>query len=75
MIKRFVLATVAAAGLYCATVPASAEDVGVGAGPVGVTIGDHDRDRDRDHKTVIIKKDRDDGSREKTIIKKDRDDD
>lgn len=74
MISRFALVIAVAAGICGSALPAGAEDVGVG--PLGVTIGsDHDRDRDRD-KTVIIKKDRDDGDREKTvIIKKDRDHD
>ena len=63
--------------------PALADDVGVRVGPVGagVTVGEsHDRDRDRDRTTVIkerepadrttvIKKDHDDGVREKTVIK------
>jgi hypothetical protein len=63
--------------------PALAEDVGVRVGPVGagVTVGEgHDRDRDRERTTVIkerepaerttvIKKDHDDGVREKTVIK------
>jgi hypothetical protein len=74
MINRFALVVAVAAGMCGSALPAGAEDVGVGVGPVGVTIG-NDRDRDRD-KTVIIKKDRDDGDREKTvIIKKDRDHD
>jgi hypothetical protein len=72
MISRFAFVIVAAGSICFTTLPAAAEDVGVG--PVGVTIGDHDRDRDRDHdKTIIIKKDHD-GDREKTVIKKDRDD-
>jgi hypothetical protein len=71
MIGRFALVIAATAGLCGSALPAGAEDVGVGVGPVGVTVG-HDRDRDRDHsKTVIIKKDRDHGDRDKTIIKKD----
>jgi hypothetical protein len=63
--------------------PALAEEAGVRVGPVGagVTVGEgHDRDRDRDRTTVIkerepaerttvIKKDHDDGVREKTVIK------
>jgi hypothetical protein len=76
MISRFVLVIAVAAGVCGSALPASAEEVGVG--PVGVTVGsDHDRDRDRERdKTVIIKKDRDDGDRDKTvIIKKDRDHD
>jgi len=74
MISRFVLAIAVAAGVCGSVLPAGAEDVGVG--PVGVTVGsDRDRDRER-NKTVIIKKDRDDGARDKTvIIKKDRDHD
>ena len=71
MLSRFAVAAFAAAALYCATLPASAEDVGVGPG--GVTIGDHDRARDRDdrdHKKIIIKKDNENGTREKTVIKK-----
>ena len=68
MIGRFALVIAAAAVLCGSALPAGAEEVGVG--PVGVTVG-HDRDRDRDHgKTVIIKKDRDHGDRDKTIIKK-----
>jgi len=68
MISRFALVIAATVGLCGSALPAGAEDVGVG--PVGVTVG-HDRDRDRDHdKTVIIKKDRDHGDRDKTVIKK-----
>jgi len=72
MVSRFVLVIAVAAGVFGSALPAGAEEVGVG--PVGVTVGsDRDRDRDRD-KTVIIKKDRDDGDRDKTvIIKKDHD--
>ena len=65
--------------------PALADDVGVRVGPVGagVTVGEgHDRDRDRDRdsttvikerepadRTTVIKKEHDDGVREKTVIK------
>jgi hypothetical protein len=72
MISRFALVIAATAGLCGSALPAGAEDVGVG--PHGVTVDSHrdrDRDRDRDHdKTVIIKKDRDHGDRDKTVIKK-----
>lgn len=77
MISRFALVFVAAAaaGVCGGVLPASAQGVGVGVGPVGVTVGaDPYRDHDRDHTTTVIKKDHDNGDRDKTIIiKKDHD--
>ena len=79
--KKFLL--VGAAVVALAT-PALADDVGVRVGPVGagVTVGeshfDRDRDRDRDravilrehprHRTVIIKRDHDEGVESRTVI-------
>jgi hypothetical protein len=78
---KFVLIVATAAAL---TTPALADDVGVGVGVgpagAGVTVGEHhDYDRDRDHTTVIkereptdrttvIKKENEDGTRNKTVI-------
>jgi hypothetical protein len=78
-----------AAAITCAlAAPAVADDVGVRVGPVGAgaTIGEShvDRDRDRDRTTVIkeherpesktvIKKEDENGNREKTVIHHDRD--
>jgi hypothetical protein len=72
-----------AAAIVCAvSAPALADDVGVRVGPVGAgaTVGEsHDRDRttvikqhEPESKTVI-KKDDDNGNREKTDIHHDRD--
>jgi hypothetical protein len=74
--RRLSIVIAAVAGI-CGTIPAAAEEVGIGIGPRGVTVGTDHGDRDRDHKTVIINKDRDhDGDRDKTvIINKDRDGD
>jgi hypothetical protein len=71
MISRLLLG-IAAVTIVCgSTLPAGAEDAGIGVGPVGVTVGsDHDRDR---HKTVIIKHHRDRGDHDTVVIKKDRD--
>ena len=77
---------VAAAVIAAMSAPAFADDVGVKVGPVGAgaTVGethDHDRDRDRtvvkerepsDSKTVIKKED-ENGNREKTVIHHDKD--
>ena len=66
--------------------PALADEVGVRAGPVGagVSVGEsHDRDRDRDRTVVkerepnesktVIKKEDENGNREKTVIHHDND--
>ena len=79
--KRYLLA---AALITVIASPAIADDVGVRAGPVGagVSVGEsHDRDRDRtvvkerepsESKTVIKKED-ENGNREKTVIHRDKD--
>jgi hypothetical protein len=79
--KKYVIA---AAIITAIAAPAFADDVGVKVGPVGATVGEsheHDRDRDRtvvkerepaDSKTVIKKED-ENGNREKTVIHHDRD--
>ncbi len=66
MIKRLVVAAVAAAGI-CVAMPAGAEEIGVGVGPSGVTVGTvhNDRYRDRD-RTVIRERDRRD--RDETVV-------
>jgi hypothetical protein len=77
---------IAAAIITAIAAPAFADDVGVKVGPVGAgaTVGEsheHDRDRDRtvvkerepaDSKTVIKKED-ENGNREKTVIHHDKD--
>ena len=64
MIKRFVMAAVAVAGISTA-MPASAQDVGVGVGPggVGVTVGSGHRDRYHDREVIRERqyRDRDEG--------------
>jgi hypothetical protein len=81
--KKYVFAAVMIAAIAA---PAFADDVGVKVGPVGAgaTVGEsheHDRDRDRtvvkerepaDSKTVIKKED-ENGNREKTVIHHDKD--
>lgn len=78
---------VAAAIITAIAVPAGADDVGVKVGPVGAgaTVGESHEDRDRDHdRTVVkerepaenktvIKKEDEDGNREKTVIHHDKD--
>lgn len=77
---------IVAAIITAIAAPAFADDVGVKVGPVGAgaTVGEsreHDRDRDRtvvrerepaDSKTVIKKED-ENGNREKTVIHHDKD--
>jgi hypothetical protein len=70
MLKRIAILAVAAAAIGT-SIPASAQNFGVGVGPDGVTVGavrgDRYRDRDRDYyrdrrdrdETVIIKRSRD----------------
>ena len=70
MIKQFAIIAVAAAALGT-SIPANAQNIGVGVGPDGVTVGavrgDRYRDRDRDYyrerrdrdETVVIKRSRD----------------
>lgn len=78
--KKYLIAAAVMAGIAA---PAFADDVGVHAVPVGagVTVGEtHDRDRTtvvkehepRDSKTVIKKED-ENGNREKTVIHHDND--
>jgi hypothetical protein len=70
MIKRLAIMAVAAAAIS-SSIPASAQNIGVGVGPDGVTVGavrgDRYRDPDRDYyrdrrdrgETVVIKRSRD----------------
>ena len=75
MLRRFAFATLAIAGAWF-TLPAAAEEIGVGVGPAGVEVhGDRDRDNTVREKTVIEKR-TPDADRDKTvIIKKDHDGD
>ena len=79
--NRYLLA---AALIAVVASPAIADEVGVRAGPVGagVSVGEsHDRDRDRDRTVVkerepsegktVIKKEDENGNREKTVIHRD----
>ena len=80
--NRYLLA---AALITVVASPAIADEVGVRAGPVGagVSVGEsHDRDRDRDRTVVkerepsegktVIKKEDENGNREKTVIHRDK---
>ncbi len=70
MMKRLAIMAVAAAAIG-SSIPASAQNIGVGVGPDGVTVGavrgDRYRDPDRDYyrdrrdrdETVVIKRSRD----------------
>ena len=69
MINRFALIVVASA---CCSMPAVAEEIGVGVGPVGVTVGSGP-DRVVREREVI--REREPRREEKVIIKKDRDPD
>jgi hypothetical protein len=73
--KRLALAALAVVGV-CGSVPASAEEIGVGVGPLGagVTVGSgrSDYDRDRVHERTIVRE-REPRRDETVIIKKHRD--
>jgi hypothetical protein len=73
---------IAAAVMVGIAAPAFADDVGVHAGPggAGVTVGEtHDRDRpvvkehERSDSKTVIKKEDENGNREKTVIHHDHD--
>lgn len=79
--KRYLCA---AAIVAVVSTPALADEVGVRAGPVGagVSVGEsHDRDRDRtvvrerepNESKTVIKKEDENGNREKTVIHHDND--
>jgi hypothetical protein len=69
--RRLAIVALTAAGI-CISIPAGAEEIGVGVSPGGVTVGTvHERDRDRDRE---YDRDRDHRDRDQTvIIRKDRD--
>ena len=77
--KKYLIAAAVMVGIAA---PAFADDVGVHAGPggAGVTVGEtHDRDRpvvkehERSDSKTVIKKENENGNREKTVIHHDHD--
>ena len=77
--KKYLIAAAVMVGIAA---PAFADDVGVHAGPggAGVTFGEtHDRDRpvvkehERSDSKTVIKKEDENGNREKTVIHHDHD--
>jgi len=77
--KKYLIAAAVMVGIAA---PAFADDVGVHAGPggAGVTVGEtHDRDRpvvkehERSDSKTVIKKEDENGNREKTVIHNDHD--
>jgi hypothetical protein len=74
MIRHFVIATVALAGISVVQ-PAGAEEFGVGIGPagVGVTVGSGHGDRYRDREVIRERVYRDRGRDETVVIKRHRD--
>jgi hypothetical protein len=77
--KKYLIAAAVMVGIAA---PAFADDVGVHAGPggAGVTVGEtHDRDRpvvkehERSDSKTVIKKEDENGNREKTVIHHDHD--
>ncbi len=64
---KLFLAVIATAALIGTTLPACAEEIGVGVGPVGVTVGQSHRDRDVVREREVVR-DRDDRRDRDTVI-------